>query len=101
MVRGNARHLPGDVVPPLLVQKESLRPEVVGLLLPALSLKAIVARQRRDTGRRVGMCSGGGKVAGQTPRFVERLVGKLESLARRRGQMKRPVEHGESNGGWR
>ncbi len=69
MVRRDAGHFAGDVVPPLLIEQEGLSQEIVGLLVPSLGAKPVVARQRLDARRRIGIARCSCAVSHQTSGF--------------------------------
>ena len=95
VVRSDAWHLPCRIVPPLLGEQERLSIGRIGEFLPRLPGEAVVARQGLDAAWSVVIETGGAEITRQPGAFPHGLVGKFQTLSRRRGQMDRPVEQGQ------
>ncbi|TXH64123.1 MAG: hypothetical protein E6Q93_00535, partial [Burkholderiaceae bacterium] len=93
---GDAAHVGGRVVPPLLVQQEALVDQVERPALPAFGGEAPVVRQRLDAARAVPVLTGraGGRIGREAQRLAHRLVRQQHALAGRCRQVDRPVHGG-------
>ncbi len=92
---GDAANAGGRVVPPLLIEQEGLVDEVERPLVPVFAGEAPVLRQRLDA----ALCllaaeRAAGGVARKADGLSHRLVDELHPLARRVGEMDRPVQIG-------
>jgi hypothetical protein len=99
MMRTDAGHIMGQVVPPLLGQQEGLRPDAERLLAPGGVTEAVVAGQGLDTAIGFFLSHRGEQIGRQAAAFAERLLDHFQLFARRSLKVQRPVHVSERQRG--
>ena len=95
MLFTDATHSSGGVVPPFLIEQESLLDQIVRPFLPVFIDETLVLRQRLDTARRfLTERDATAYVIPKTETLPCGFVYKLPSLARREGEIRSPIRIG-------